>query len=266
MSNILYRLTCLTNLHMGSGDINYDVIDLEVERDPVLMEPTMNASGVKGALRDYCKKTMSDDDLLFVFGGKAKNDDDNGAQRNNQGTQQGFYNFFSGDMLARPIRISEGEGAYLLATTPDILKTLLRKLHAFGFCIGYNENDIPALPQDGSVLSPVNIISVEGQKVTNGTCAYLSALLGSDHWVLMSSQQLRDIDLPVLAHNVLEDGISKNLWYEQVVPHESVFLLIISGLENDDRLSKTLTKKCMVQFGAGATTGNGYTLMEQLEV
>lgn len=55
MSAKLYRLTCLTNLHMGSGEANYEVIDLEVERDPVLGEPTMNASGVKGALRDFCK-------------------------------------------------------------------------------------------------------------------------------------------------------------------------------------------------------------------
>jgi len=49
----VYKYTCLTNLHVGSGDINYNIVDNEVERDPVTGLPMIHASGVKGALREY---------------------------------------------------------------------------------------------------------------------------------------------------------------------------------------------------------------------
>ena len=257
MSAKLYRLTCLTNLHMGSGEANYEVIDLEVERDPVLGEPTMNASGVKGALRDFCKQQEGEDetkeqDVTAIFGSEGS------------GEQQGTCHFFAGDLLARPVRVSEGSGAYALATTPELLRHVLGKLHAFGLRKGFQEADIPELPEDG-VLSPAAHKSIEGMEVRKGDCKPLTDLLGTDNWVLMSPQQLRDIDLPVMAHNALENGISKNLWYEQVVPHESVFLLMIQTPEGDARLDNFLGEETIVQFGAGATTGNGFTRMQKLE-
>lgn len=257
MSTKLYRLTCLTNLHMGSGDANYDVIDLEVERDPVLREPTMNASGVKGALRDYCKKQAGGDlarqeDVTVIFGSEGNGD------------RQGSYHFFSGDLLARPVRVSRGNGAYVLATTPDLLRHVLKKAHAFGLCPDFREEQIPAVPE-GKVLAPAAHQQVEGWDVEKGACPELDKLLGTENWVLMSAQQLRDIDLPVMAHNVLDNGISKNLWYEQVVPHESVFLLMVNAPEGDQRLEDFLGEETVVQFGAGATTGNGFTRMEKLE-
>lgn len=263
MSAKLYRLTCLTNLHMGSGEANYEVIDLEVERDPVLGEPTMNASGVKGALRDYCKQKAGKDktkkqDVRAIFGSEVSEGSEG------SGGQQGSCHFFAGDLLARPVRVSEGSGAYALATTPELLRHVLGKLHAFGLGKGFQEADIPELPEDG-VLSPAAHRSVEGMEVHKGECKPLTDLLGTENWVLMSPQQLRDIDLPVMAHNALENGISKHLWYEQVVPHESVFLLMIHTPEGDGRLDSFLGEETIVQFGAGATTGNGFTRMQKLE-
>ena len=43
----------MTNMHVGNGDVNYNIIDNEVEKDPVTGYPTINASGVKGALREF---------------------------------------------------------------------------------------------------------------------------------------------------------------------------------------------------------------------
>lgn len=53
MEVCVLKLKCLTNMQMGGGDVNYNVVDIEVEKDPVTGYPTMNASGVKGALREY---------------------------------------------------------------------------------------------------------------------------------------------------------------------------------------------------------------------
>lgn len=241
---------------MGSGDVNYGIIDLEVERDPVLGEPTMNASGVKGALRDHCKKnTENRQDIIDIFGSEGTGD------------QQGQYNFFSGDLLARPVRVSGGNGTYALATTPELLRHFQRKLKAFGYRDPFSA-EIPVIPE-GQVFSGKNYTEVEGipvQAVQNvAFSAELNQLLGTDNWVLMNPRQLADIDLPVLAHNVLEDGISKNLWHEQVVPHESIFGLVIQAPDGDSRLDQILSKRPVVQFGAGASTGCGFTQLEKVE-
>lgn len=55
MASYLVTLKCLTNMHVGNGDVNYNIVDNEVEVDPVTGYPTINASGVKGALRNYFK-------------------------------------------------------------------------------------------------------------------------------------------------------------------------------------------------------------------
>ena len=52
----IVKMKCLTNMHVGDGEENYSIIDKMVERDPVTKYPTVNASGVKGALREFCQK------------------------------------------------------------------------------------------------------------------------------------------------------------------------------------------------------------------
>lgn len=255
MNTIFYRVKCLTNLHIGSGDINYSTIDLEVERDPVLGEPVMNASGVKGAIRDFCEAEQGDDNetVEFIFGSRGS------------GTKPGNYNFFSGDLLARPVRVSRGESAYVLATTKEMINHFLRKAAALGVCLP--DGELPELPTDGKILCSKNCSLVEGKATIQAAtpCKLLEKLLGTDSWALMTPEQLSEIDLPVLAHNVLDDnGISKNLWYEQVVPHESVFAILISGPDGDQKLAEFLGDAPVIQFGAGASTGTGYTKLERM--
>lgn len=263
MRAIFYKLICLTNLHMGSGDINYDVVDLEVERDPVLREPTMNASGVKGALRDYFDRLnqaghISRETVLSIFGSDAN---EKNQEEKNKGTRQGTYHFLSGDLIARPVRVSEGNPSYVLATTPELLKHVGTKLTAFGLNNPFA--DVPDA-QENVVLTGASCKEIENIRAKQVECKPLEAFLGKQ-WALMSPKQLAEIDLPVLAHNVLEDGISKNLWYEQVVPHESVFGLLVIAPEGDTAFENALGANTVVQFGAGATTGNGFTRLEKQE-
>jgi CRISPR-associated protein Cmr4 len=241
---------------MGSGDVNYNVIDLEVERDPVLGEPTMNSSGVKGALRDYCEKNLGIDGE-DVFGSKP------------DGEKPGRCNFFSGDLLARPVRVSEGNRAYVLATTPDLLRHVQDKMNAFGLIDLFNVK-VPEVNKASVLYAGNSIQEVEGRKISNNQLNDTSFvervtwLLGTNNWVIMNSQTLREYELPVIAHNVLEDGISKNLWYEEVVPHKSVFGLIVQ--DTDDNLFQNMMGESpsTVQFGAGASTGYGFTKMERM--
>ena len=64
-----------------------------------------------------------------------------------------------------------------------------------------------------------------------------------------------DINLPIIARNELVNGVSKNLWYEQVVPAETVFYAVIQ--EPDDTLANAINNK-FIQIGANATIGYGY--------
>lgn len=261
MSAIFYKLTCLTNLHMGSGDVNYDAVDLEVERDLVLGEPTMNASGVKGALRDHFDRLnragrIKRETVLSIFGSDANEKD---QEEKKKGTRQGTYHFLSGDLIARPIRVSSGNPSYVLATTPELLKHIGTKLAAFGL-----NNLFVEIPdaEETVVVTGAGCTEIEGIPAKHAECKNLEIFLGKN-WALMSPEQLAEIDLPVIAHNVLENGISKNLWYEQVVPHESVFGLLVIAPEGDTDFENALGADVVVQFGAGATTGNGFIKLEK---
>ncbi|MDP3829955.1 MAG: hypothetical protein Q8Q47_01715, partial [Ignavibacteriaceae bacterium] len=73
--------------------------------------------------------------------------------------------------------------------------------------------------------------------------------------------------LPVIARNQLENGESKNLWYEEVVPRESRFVFFVSKLESTELdLSDFDTKiqEKVIQIGGNASIGYGYTKIKKL--
>ena len=78
------------------------------------------------------------------------------------------------------------------------------------------------------------------------------------------SQLCSDDNLPIIARNVLENGESKNLWYEQVLPAETVLYTIIQE-ENNDLLNALVGDGKLVQIGANATIGYGYCKFEQIK-
>jgi CRISPR-associated protein Cmr4 len=61
----------------------------------------------------------------------------------------------------------------------------------------------------------------------------------------------------------LKEGQSKNLWYEEVVPHESKFIFLVSiPLTNDIGLDESEFNNSfndkIVQIGGNASIGYGY--------
>ena len=91
----VYYIDCLTNLHVGSGDANFNIVDKEVEKDPVTGYPIVHASGIKGALREAYRKNHSEKETEKIFGKPAtENESDTG----------GSYKFFDARFLYRPVR------------------------------------------------------------------------------------------------------------------------------------------------------------------
>ena len=77
--------------------------------------------------------------------------------------------------------------------------------------------------------------------------------------------------LPVIARNYLNNGESKNLFYEQIVPRQSRFVFFISSYSGDiTKISKAngqfdqAIQRGAVQIGANASIGYGYCKLETI--
>ncbi len=241
----VFRAKCITNLHVGNGDVNYNIIDQEVERDPVTGLPIINASGVKGALREFFEKKLDKNKINEYFG-------------NDEGdSTQGTYKFLQADILFRPLRVSaDGNRSYVLATTAEIISDFSAMIKGLNGNIdgtdGLKETDQSIEIEGGA---PIKLYKAEGK------------------WRLFTDKEIAIVDnfdkfdLPVIARNVLDDnGISKNLWYEEFVPHESVFgLIILTPDEMDPEFKKALTSEA-IQFGGNTSIGYGLMNIREVEL
>ncbi len=254
----LYKLECLTNLHVGSGEANYDIIDNEVERDPISQNPIIHASGLKGALREYFTENqiLGTDTIKGIFG-KPTSTTEFGA---------GSYKFFDAHLLSRPMRVG-GNGAAIPSisvTTNDLLYDLIKQTANFGIKT-YESVTLPEKKlnfDNNSFLSTVTNITIEDESVGTLDGTYVSAasqILGETFAV---AKKLSGYALPVVAHNKLEHGESKNLWYEEYVPHGSVFWFMVLTPTETNELK--LEEQTMLQIGANASIGYGFVKITKL--
>lgn len=276
MKTHLYKLTCITNMHVGSDSSNYSIVDNEVEKDDLLGCPTIHSSGVKGALRDRAeslKPGLSDQAIKEIFGAPAKE---------KEIETPGAFAFVGAHMLTRPLRASGGNATFINATTPTVVNNFITLANSFG-----------CMPNGLAGLKPINpnfnenqfLCTVQGAEIEDEKTALLNAdtakdfgiaseqfklivkLLGNDFALVKSFE---DYPLPVVARNNL--GKNKNLWYEELVPHHTVFYLIIISPENckadiavDKWLQDENKDEIIVQFGGNASIGCGYTLVKKWE-
>ena len=77
---------------------------------------------------------------------------------------------------------------------------------------------------------------------------------------LVPQKDFEKTALPVVARNKLENGKSVNLWYEEVVPHKSLFTFVVLAEDCDRTLLEmfrdTVTGQ-VIQFGGNASIGYG---------
>ena len=243
MTAFLYKMTCLTNLHVGNGDVNYSIIDNEVELDYVLKEPTIPSSGVKGALLSYVESLKGDNKGLIktVFGDK----DD----------AKGTYKFLSANLLSRPVRVSEGKYSYANATSYELIER-------YNYLCGSLDIDTAKLDIGAKgCVSSSDISEVEGIKVDQYNFSTSLASIIPEPMVVLPNARLNDIPLPVVARNRL--GENRNLWYEQFVPYNSIFYMIIITPNADNQLDRLINNR-IIQFGGNASIGYGLIKVEQL--
>jgi CRISPR-associated protein Cmr4 len=245
----IFKIKCLTNLHVGSGDINYSVVDKEVEKDPVTGLPIIHASGIKGAFLKHFKDKMSKADIENIFG----------APGNEDFSKPGSYRFLDAHLLARPMRTEEGDAPFINVTTVEIMKDFLNTVENFsGKSLG---KSIPSLDFGNSKFLATEKVCVEGapterlgQKID-----LINALIGDNYAI---AQNMRDYDLPIIARNFMNNGISQNLWYEEFVPYNSVFFMVILTPEEECKLDFTTP----IQIGGNASVGYGFTKIDKIDL
>ena len=73
--------------------------------------------------------------------------------------------------------------------------------------------------------------------------------------------------LPVIPRNHLENGISKNLWYEEIIPRETrfYFITMVEKKCKNEQFEAYLTDN-IIQIGANATIGYGYSKISSLSI
>lgn len=260
MKTVFYKIECLTNLHVGSGEVNYNVIDNEVEKDAITGLPTIHASGVKGALRDALSKTYSAEDIKYtaedikmIFGAPGQKNDAAG----------GSHKFLDAILISRPMRVwGDTTMASISVVTPDSVNSFLKKIKAFKANrfgidtiskIDFGNNSFLHTCNDEISIENEPTAKMDAKAIAEFSC--LKDVIGDQVAV---TKKFDDYNLPVMARNCLQG--TGNLWYEEVVPHGSILYFGVIYPDN----SAELKFPDVVQFGGNASIGCGYTKITKL--
>jgi CRISPR/Cas system CMR subunit Cmr4 (Cas7 group RAMP superfamily) len=164
-------------------------------------------------------------------------------------------------MIAIPVRSNYKQ--FSLTLSPELFKETNLKCNLLTGKRIFNEinkiNNLFASPK------PDYDIYFEDEKFEKETLIPLLACKGitsfEDRFAIADNVRFNDFakNLPVIARNQLENGISQNLWYEEVVPHKSVFITYMVATEKYFSEFESILIKggTSVQIGGNASIGYG---------
>lgn len=214
---------------------------------------------MKGAFRQHFESLTDDrasgisfDWIKTVFGGE-KSD-----------TTQGKVRFFSAQLLGRPVQ--SDEKPYYCISSPNVLSEFADFAKLFGIQLSFPSfSSLPVVEGGQSVY-------LDDLKTTIVTPApdfsKIKSFLG-DNPGLLANGKFIDLNksLPVIARNNLENGESKNLWFDEIIPRESRFyfgIMYTTTEENVDLFEKQVVNQ-IVQVGTNTAIGFGNCLITKIE-
>ncbi len=274
-----YFIRCISHLHAGNGDTEYGIVDKLVQRDPSTGWPTINGSSLKGALREFFEfysKTRADF-VPKVFGSGTQDEEKvtSNAGGKSPETRPGSFDFDSAFLLFLPIRSDKGPN--ILITCNAAIGQFLERIELFGLKkeqsrlstdLGTLATLNPAHPLVSRIELNSGILETHENQVkheANPGWSTLEELAGNRPVALVSDALFGEFTkaLPVIARNFLDNGQSKNLWYEEIVPRDSIFYSLVSKNAEDgleaifDQYLVEEEHNQLVQIGANATVGYG---------
>lgn len=257
MSTLLMGMLAETFVHVGSEQSD-GVVDLPVAREAISNYPFIPGSGLKGALLDWAKQ-QSVPDRESLFG---------------QQESAGQLLFSDARLLALPVRSQHQASRWI--TCPR----LLERYHRDRQRLGVGTFGLSASPEPAHALGTSNthiileergfdisgavapdiidaIATLVPHEATRKRLAESLLLLHDDDFVWFARY-----GLAVQARNVLdrETKTSKNLWYEESLPPDSLLYCVIgerqTGVAN--ALTEALKARPYLQVGGNETIGQGW--------
>jgi CRISPR-associated protein Cmr4 len=241
MINQKFYIKCLTNLHAGIGEKINSLTDNNVQRDVLTNYPTIYSTTLKGGIRAFIEEQINkydkdNNDNFECFFGYPVNEKDPDEKKCDS---KGKVVFYEAKLLAYPVRVLNENVPYVLITTKNILEE-------------FKEKELNINEENGN-------INIEGKEYNYLGKQKLNEI--GEIYVL-DNEDFKEIveELPIIARNHLENGMSKNLWYEEFVPRETVFYTNFSVLNDKEILNNFIRniENKEIQIGANATVGYGY--------
>ncbi len=261
----LYIIECKSNLHVGSGDSNYGVIDKLIQRDTTDEMPCIYSSSLKGAFREYFEEALGNKKMADeIFGG--------GENKGSEAMRKGSHIFQQAFMLSIPLR--SNRKPYFNAIAPFMVEQLIELADLFGYNfptglgkeLGHFSEKYMPKDNEPIIFEDKKDLEIEDFSVfepSTDSLPELQKIIGNDIVILSNNDMKRltnNYHLPIIARSKLENGKSQNLWYEQVVPRQSVFTaFVVNGgkvKSNDDFMTNVNCKT--IQIGGDASVGYGY--------
>ena len=263
----LFLIENITPMHVGSGEANFGIVDNLVQRDVLTSYPTIHASSLKGALKEFFKEAIGAKSgfIRYIFGEEEKDQ-----------TYAGNVRFFESYLLALPLRAEKAP--YVMALSKNSLQQLvdmmqmIKKEHKELFAF---VNDLASYKVYANITTQIEDFNTE----KNHNLQPIQELLKEEHIVILPEEQFKSYlnELPVIARNRLENGISKNLFYEEVVPRKSRFFTLFSfpttlnGYDekdianyNKEFLSTITQTELLPHIGANASIGYGVCRFKEI--
>ncbi|OPX87185.1 type III-B CRISPR module RAMP protein Cmr4 [Pelotomaculum sp. PtaB.Bin117] len=266
MSAIILGLLAETSLHPGS-ESSGGVVDLPVAREATTSYPVLISSGLKGAMRDAyeteCRRRAIEDKTDLIFGAP------DGA---------GGISLTDGRLLLLPVRSLNTN--YRWVTCPYVLERFQRDLQLAGF---KQEFGLPQLKKAQAIavgsknlyLEELSFAVSQDEKTIEIVAEAIKPLVLHqavqkrlvNQLVIVSDDDFKYFagsGLPVNARNVLDKKrkTSTNLWYEEIIPADSLFYtLLLPRLGKEALLPELLgmfDDHPYLQIGGNETIGQGW--------
>lgn len=258
MNTAMLGLLAETSIHPGAGR-SVGVVDLPVAREAATDYPVLVGSSLKGALRDKANLKGADDvDNRFGKPDRA-----------------GDLLVSDGRLLLLPVRSLTG--SYRWATCPHLIERYRRDLARTGF------DSLPEMPNvkpghvaakgDGNLFLEERQFTVDGEPSTDLTEAVAPLILHPETRDRLGAQiAVLDNDdfswfvrygLSIQVRNNLASGTkaSKNLWYEETLPPDTVMYALVISRNGDgaNALASLFPEDDpYLQTGGNETVGQGW--------
>lgn len=262
MQHQFFTIITKSNTHVGDGQNSYGIVDNVVQKDYNFEIPIIRSTSLKGALREYFEfKKIKDIDN--IFGSKPTANDN---------LNQGSHYFSDAKLISYPMRSIQMQ--FFNVSCPLLLNDLKEdflQVDENALVINdldnlLNNNEVKTIAKnqplannnDNAIIEEHNI---KIKKIDNLIPDSLKSILG-ENIVIMHNDTFKRLakKLPIITRNQLENGQSKNLFYEEVVPRETRFGFVLGS----DKFSDEFENISRFQIGANATVGYGFCELKKM--